>query len=215
MFGKFGAFSVLAASLVAAAYAGPASAATDPGPVPTGSCLIAPAAASPKDVADFMKDPGALLKDLPFGGPEMTRKVRALAGTDPATVAALMDDAKSGSDLAKKAIAGGLGGAALACVKTRSDISLYIQRMAAGLDDKPFIDAFLFATSNVGTAANAFGGATTSGGVGGAVGASLGGNGGGGNGTTNGNVISANSSGSYSAGGGGSVSDTVNPSVSR
>jgi len=204
---KFRVPTIALFALTVSAFTAPAWSAEDP----VGGCLISPAAVPATDIQDFLKDPQALLKQFPLGGPDMIRKVRGLAATEAKTVPPLMDDAKAGTDAHKVAIANGLAGAALACVKTRADVSLFIQQKVAGFDSKPFLDAFLLSTSNVATAATGGGGGGGGAGIGGAVGAALGGNGGAAGGqTNNGNFTTANTSGTFSFGSGASVSSITN-----
>lgn len=196
---------------------------------PGGSCFVAPAKLPDADVQAFLSNPQSLLQQYAVGGMAMQMRVRALAGSNPATLAALISLAAPTSDGQAQvaAIGGGLGRAARACVVADPVYAGTIQRSVLESNNQPLIDAFNGANAEAPTAA--LGGA---GGAGaGAGGAAVGGPGAGGAvggsglpgaqaagsngvGQSNGSLVaSASSARFFSASGGGGSSSSVSPTA--
>lgn len=196
---------------------------------PSGSCFVAPAKLPDADVQAFLSNPQSLLQQYAVGGMAMQMRVRALAGSNPATLAALISLASPTSDGQAQvaAIGGGLGRAARACVVADPVYAGTIQRSVLESNNQPLIDAFNGANAEAPTAA--LGGA---GGAGaGAGGAAVGGPGAGGAvggsglpgaqaagsngvGQSNGSLVaSASSARFFSASGGGGSSSSVSPTA--
>jgi len=196
---------------------------------PSGSCFVSPAKLPDADVQGFLGNPQSLLQQYAVGGMAMQMRVRALAGSNPATLAALISLAAPTADGQAQvaAIGGGLGRAARACVVADPVYAGTIQRSVLESNNQPLIDAFNGANAEAPTAA--LGGA---GGAGaGAGGAAVGGPGAGGAvggsglpgaqaagsngvGQSNGSLVaSASSARFFSASGGGGSSSSVSPTA--
>lgn len=198
---------------------------------PGGSCFVAPAKLPDADVQAFLSNPQSLLQQYAVGGMAMQMRVRALAGSNPATLAALISLAAPTSDGQAQvaAIGGGLGRAARACVVADPVYAGTIQRSVLESNNQPLIDAFNGANAEAPTAA--LGGAGGAGAGAGAGGAAVGGPGAGGAvggsglpgaqaagsngvGQSNGSLVaSASSARFFSASGGGGSSSSVSPTA--
>ena len=179
------------------------------------ACFVAPAKLSDDKVAAFMASPSAILTTYAAGGLPMANEVRALAGSSADTLDALIALVSQASSPQKAAIGAGLARAAKACAGVSPDYAALIQEKIAGVNSPELVTAFLSASNDVQTAA--LGGGATGGAAGGAgggaggLGGSAGADGSFGNGNS-GDSSTANTSGSYSSGGGSSVSLSVSPS---
>ncbi|KQM31039.1 hypothetical protein ASF03_18880 [Rhizobium sp. Leaf68] len=195
---------------------------------PSGSCFVAPAKLPDADVQAFLSNPQSLLQQYAVGGMAMQMRVRALAGSNPATLAALISLASPTSDGQAQvaAIGGGLGRAARACVVADPVYAGTIQRSVLESNNQPLIDAFNGANAEAPTAA--LGGAGAGAGAGGAAvggpgaGGAVGGSGlpgaqaagSNGVGQSNGSLVaSASSARFFSASGGGGSSSSVSPTA--
>jgi hypothetical protein len=86
-------------------------------------CLQHPAKLRDADIKVFSERPPALLDENPAGGPAMSSAVRRLAGSDVATVPALVSLAKDASVSQIVAIGVGLAKAANVCKRKRPDLA--------------------------------------------------------------------------------------------
>lgn len=125
-------------------------------------CLVPPAALTPAAVQQFLQNPHQISLDFPAGGQGMSDSARKLAGTDIATVAALVQEAKLGTTLQKQAIGRGLQAASRACVTTRPDLANQIASLV-GNGDPALTLAFLtpsLETASIGPGSTAGAGPT-------------------------------------------------------
>lgn len=206
---------------------------------PKSSCFVAPAKLPDADVQAFLANPQALLEQYSGGGMAMQMRVRALAGSSPATLAALISlaapaAAESQAQVAALSgqvagIGGGLGRAARACVVVDPLYAGTIQKSVLESGNQPLIDAFNGANAEAPTAALGGGGGAGAGAGGAAVGGpgaggAVGGSGslstqaGGSNGVgqSNGSLVASASSARFfsaSSGGSGGSSSSVSPTA--
>jgi hypothetical protein len=102
-------------------------------PPPAAAAVYSPQQALPSTVIqDFLKDPAALLEQYPNGGPQMIVRVRDLAGSDPATLNAIVGLLATANSAQSSAIGTGLGQVALLAVKTDQAYANQIQEAIAG-----------------------------------------------------------------------------------
>lgn len=167
----------------------------------TSSCLVAPAALSELDVNAFLGAPEALLTSYPNGGLEMSGRVRALSGSNSATIDPLLNLASQSTAAQKAAIGAGLARAARACVATDPEYAQMIQEKVAGSNISELITAFLAASNDTQTAALVGGAAASAASPAGDVGGGGSTNGGSGGGGGDSSVATTVQSFSFNGGG--------------
>jgi len=133
----------------------------------------------PSVISTFLANPDQLLERFGSGGAIMTAEVRDLAGSDPATLAAIVGLVAKANSNQLKAIGAGLGQAARVCARTDQAFADQIQQAVAGSNNSELVLAYTSATGNV-----------QIGGLGGG-----GGPGGGGGSGTGGPIVAASRSG--------------------
>jgi hypothetical protein len=167
-----------------------------PGALPAGAAQL-----TPQQVSQFLANPSAILADHPNGGARLVSRIRDLALSDPATLAAIIALLANANDAQQSAIGSGLGQAAQALASTNPTLANQIQTALAGSGSKLAIASYSATTGNVQIGAAGGGGAGGGGPISG--GAPSGAGGGGGNGQ--GGSTGTGSGGGFGLSGGGSV----------
>ncbi len=122
-------------------------------------------ALSAQAIQQFLANPSALLTQYPDGGPQMIDEVYKLAGTDPATLQALLGLLKSANPKQASAIGTGLGKIAVEAVKTNQAYATLIQQAVVAAQSASALVAFDAAIGgNIQLTAAAGGGGTGGGG---------------------------------------------------
>ena len=95
---------------------------------PSVAAVYSPQQALPSQaVQDFLANPGALLTQFPNGGPDMIKRIRDLAATDPATLNALLGLLAKANAEQAKAIGTALGDVAKMAVSSDPGYASQIQ----------------------------------------------------------------------------------------
>lgn len=123
------------AAAIASFFLAPLSAAAAP-VIPPNLALSAQA------IQQFLANPSALLTQYPDGGPQMIDEVYKLAGTDPATLQALLALLKSANPKQASAIGTGLGKVAVDAVKTNQAYATQIQQAVVAAQSTSALVAF-------------------------------------------------------------------------
>ena len=162
----------------------------------------------PATVSAFQANPGQLLSQFRDGGPDLTKQVIDLVGSDKATLATIIALAKTANEDQRKAIANGLAQVAKAYAQGDPGFANQIQVSVANSGLPEFAKAYAEAAGDTGTA-------STGGGGGGGGGPTTGGPTGGPNGApfTGGNNFAANGTPNLLTGGslGGAGFSQVSP----
>lgn len=127
--------------------------------------LVAPAKLADADIEDFKKAPGDLLTANSNGGMAMSGKVRALVGSDPATLPEILALVPNANREQVEAIGSGLARAALLYAQFNPEYAAVIQTKVAEMANVNLSVAFTSITDEVQTAA--LGAAGSTGGQGG------------------------------------------------
>lgn len=117
------------------------------------ACFLPPIKLAAEDVAGFLANPGLLLTDYPEGGIQLSSRVRALAGSDAATLDAILGLVEGANAEQRAAIGSGLARAAVACAPSAPAYSQLIQEKVASIATDELLTAFLSATDDIETAA--------------------------------------------------------------
>ncbi|WP_181699013.1 hypothetical protein [Chthonobacter albigriseus] len=117
------------------------------------ACFLPPIKLSSADVSEFLAAPGAMLNDYPEGGIQMSSRVRALAGSDAATLDPLLALIATANLDQRAAIGSGLARAAMACAPSSAAYAQLIQQKVAELANDDLLTAFLSASNDLETAA--------------------------------------------------------------
>ena len=122
-------------------------------------------ALQPPAIAAFQANPGQMLSQFPDGGPDLTKRVQDLVGSDKATLAAIIALAKNANNDQRKAIADGLAQVAKAYASSGDPASANQIQQAVVTSRLPeFAKAFAEAAGDTGTAAAGGGGGGSGGG---------------------------------------------------
>jgi hypothetical protein len=120
--------------------------------VPSGATL------PPAAVSAFQANPGQLLSQFRDGGPDMTKQVIDLVGSDKATLATIIALAKTANEDQRKAIANGLAQVAKAYAQGDPGFANQIQISVANSGLPEFAKAYAEAAGDTGTASTGGGG---------------------------------------------------------
>jgi hypothetical protein len=158
-------------------------------------------------IAVFQANPGQMLSQFPNGGPDLTKRVQDLVGSDKATLAAIIALAKTANNDQRKAIADGLAQVARAYA-TSGDPGYagQIQQAVVTSGLPEFAKAYAEAAGDTGTAAAGGGGGGSGGGP--VAGPPTGGQ-------NSGNTASGNSSSSGSGSGLAGIGSIGGPSFNQ
>ena len=122
-------------------------------------------ALQPPAIAAFQANPGQMLSQFPDGGPDLTKRVQDLVGSDKATLAAIIALAKNANNDQRKAIADGLAQVAKTYASSGDPASANQIQQAVVTSRLPeFAKAFAEAAGDTGTAAAGGGGGGSGGG---------------------------------------------------
>lgn len=113
---------------------------------------------SPAAVSAFQANPGQLLNQFRDGGPDLTKQVVDLVGSDKATLATIIALAKTANEDQRKAIANGLAQVAKAYAQGDPGFANQIQLSVANSGLPEFAKAYAEAAGDTGTASTAGGG---------------------------------------------------------
>ncbi len=120
--------------------------------VPNGATL------PPSAVSAFQANPGQLLSQFRDGGPDMTKQVIDLVGSDKATLATIIALAKTANEDQRKAIANGLAQVAKAYAQGDPGFANQIQISVANSGLPELAKAYAEAAGDTGTASTGGGG---------------------------------------------------------
>jgi hypothetical protein len=110
---------------------------------PASAAVYSPRQALPADaIQEFLANPAALLSQFPDGGALMITKVRELAGSDPATLSALIGLLKTADPDQSTAIGTGLGQVALMAINSDQGFATEIQTEIAQAGNTSALTAF-------------------------------------------------------------------------
>jgi hypothetical protein len=112
----------------------------------------------PATVSDFQANPGQLLSQFRDGGPDLTKQVIDLVGSDKATLATIIALAKTANEDQRKAIANGLAQVAKAYAQGDPGFANQIQLSVANSGLPEFAKAYAEAAGDTGTASTGGGG---------------------------------------------------------
>jgi hypothetical protein len=119
----------------------------------------------PSAISAFQANPGQLLSQFPNGGPQLTKQVRDLVGSDKATLAAIITLAVTANEDQRKAIADALAQIAKAYATSGDPgFANQIQQAVANSGLPEFSKAYAAAAGDTGTASTGGGGAGGGGG---------------------------------------------------
>lgn len=122
-------------------------------------------ALQPPAIAAFQANPGQMLSQFPDGGPDLTKRVQDLVGSDKATLAAIIALAKNANNDQRKAIADGLAQVAKTYASSGDPASANQIQQAVVTSRLPeFAKAYAEAAGDTGTAAAGGGGGGSGGG---------------------------------------------------
>jgi hypothetical protein len=112
----------------------------------------------PSAVSAFQANPGQLLSQFRDGGPDLTKQVIDLVGSDKATLATMIALARTANEDQRRAIANGLAQVAKAYAQGDPGFANQIQTTVANSGLPEFAKAYAEAAGDTGTASTAGGG---------------------------------------------------------